>query len=156
MDFEFAFAIGWGKKVKAGEFLLEVFGAGGGGVDEADVAGEDFAEGGDEERVVGAGEHEGVDALFDEGIEVGAEDLLGGGVCDPVFLDEGDEEWGGLAVDDEAGAALGEGVLIGVGADGSAGGDDADALRFWIGEGGFDAGFDDADDGDAVVLVEDG
>ena len=135
---------------------MQMLGAGGGGVDEADVGAEEFLQGWDEQRVVGAGEKEGVHAAIEERLQVGLQGGDGGGVVEPVFLDEGSKKWGRLLEDEEVGSAEGEGVLVGVAADGAAGGDDADALAGGFGEGGCHAGFDDADEGDVVILLQSG
>src|SRR5690606_30549925 len=54
VEFQGAIALFGLEQVEAGEFLFQVLGAGGGGVDEADVSGKDLLENGDEQRVVGA------------------------------------------------------------------------------------------------------
>jgi hypothetical protein len=132
-----------------GEFVTDVGGAGGSGVDEADFVADEFLQDGDEEGVVGAAEEEGVDVALQHRLEVLFEDEFEGGVIEPALLDEGDEEGGGAGVDLEVGTAEGEVVLVGVALDGAFGADDADALAVGRGEGGGDAGFEDAEDGDA-------
>jgi hypothetical protein len=75
-------------------------------------------------------------------------------VVDPVFLDDRNEERGGFFQDHQAGALQGERVLVGVGADGAAGGDDADAFGGGVGERTFHAGLDHAEDRDAIDFAE--
>jgi hypothetical protein len=140
---------GGGEELVSGEFVADVGGAGGGGVDEADFVADEFLEDGDEEGVVGAAEEEGVDVALQHRLEVFFEDEFEGGVIEPALLDEGDEEGSGAGVDLEVGSAEGEVVLVGVAFDGAFGADDADALAVGGGEGGGDAGFEDAEDGDA-------
>jgi len=140
---------GGGQEVVGGEFVADVGGAGGGGVDEADFVADEFLEDRDKERVVGAAEEEGVDVALQHRLEVLFEDEFEGGVIEPALLNEGNEEGGGAGVDLEVGTAEGEVVLVGVAFDGAFGADDADALAVGGGEGGGDAGFEDAEDGDA-------
>lgn len=154
-EVEAGFASG-GEEVEGAELLLQMLSAGGGGVDEADVGTKHGLQGGDEQRVVGAGEEEGVHAALEEGRQVGLEGGDGGGVVEPVFLDEGSEEGSGLLEDEQVGPTQGEGVLVGMAADGAAGGNDTDPLAVRCGKGRVDAGFDDADDGDVVVFLKRG
>lgn len=80
MDLEIAGISGSVEQVESDEFGLQMLGTGGGGVDEADVGREEALELGNEQRVVGAGEQQRIDAFFHHRIEVGVEDGVGGGM----------------------------------------------------------------------------
>ena len=105
---------------------------------------------------MGAAEDEGVDALGEERVEVAAEHLVGDGILDQAFLDEGNEERAGSAVDCRAGFQGEDGFLVSAAGDGRAGADDADGFVFGRIDGGFGSGNDDADDGDFEDLFHAG
>jgi hypothetical protein len=88
--------------------------------------GEGAADGGLEERVVGAAEQQGSGLRGGgEGFgEIDLEDFVGDGVVDPALFHEGDEEGAGFFVGFEAEGV--EGVGVGVGLDGGGGGEDED------------------------------
>jgi hypothetical protein len=88
--------------------------------------GEGTADGGFDERVVGAAEQEGVGGGGGgEGFgEVDLEDFVGDGVVDPAFFDQRDEEGTGFFVGFEAEGF--EGVGVGARLDCGSGGQDED------------------------------
>jgi hypothetical protein len=94
--------------------------------------GQDAADGGLEEGIVGAAEEQGLSGgRCGEGFgEVDFENFVGDGVIDPALFYERDEEGAGFFVGFEAEAV--EGVGVGVGLDGGCGGEDED-----VGVGGF-------------------
>ena len=103
------------------------FGGGLGGVDDGQrvvEGGEGAADGRFEQRVVGAAEKEGAGGGgFGEGFgQVDTEDIVGDGVVDPAFFDQGDEEGAGFFVGFEVEGVESPGV--GVGLDGGCGGED--------------------------------
>jgi hypothetical protein len=129
-----------------------------GGVDDGEGVvkrGEDAADGGFEQGIVGAAEQEGFGGgSFGESfVEVDLEDFVGDGVVDPAFFDERDEQGAGLLGGVEAEG--GEGTGVGVGLDGGGGGEyEGAAGGRRGGEGGFGSGLDDADDRDGQGLLE--
>jgi hypothetical protein len=82
-----------------------------------------------EQGVVGAAEEEGgCTGGLGEGFgEVDSEDLVGDGVVDPAFFDEGDEEGAGFFEGLEVEGVEGAGVRVGL--DGGGGGEDQDLSR---------------------------
>jgi hypothetical protein len=140
---------GRGEQVMGGEFVADVGGAGGGGIDETDFVTNKFFQNGHEQWVVGAAEEEGVDVALEHRREVLLEHKFQGWMVEPALLDERNEEWGGPGVDLQVWTAQGQVVLVGVAFDGALGANDADALAMRCGESGSDAGLQDAKDGNA-------
>ena len=66
--------------------------------------------------------------LSSSGVDVVGDDLAGDGGVEPLFLDEGDEEWAGGGVDGGGGEVFVDGAFVGAGSDGGAGADDADLV----------------------------
>ena len=89
-----------------------------------------------------ASEHQGIDPFLHQGIKVGLQYLARCRMIEPIFLDQWHQQRRRLAVDQQAGPAQGERVLIGVRADRATGGDDPDAHRIRAGKCGFHARLD--------------
>src|SRR5579862_9276935 len=136
---------------RRGEGPKELFHGGGavrGGIDQRYLRPQEFFQRLPQERVVRAAEDEGVHVRLHYFFQVTADDLVGDGVLQPPFLDEGDEHGARLAGDVHAGVERVDGPLVRAALDGGPGADDADAPVARGGDGGPSAGDDDADDGD--------
>ncbi len=101
-----------------------------------------------------AGQQQRVDPPLHHRVEVRVQRRAGGGVVQPILLDQRHQQWRGHRMDDQAGAALRERMLVRMGTDSAAGGDQPHALRLRLGQHRIHPGLDHADDGQAILRPE--
>ena len=139
-------------QARAGEQLVDVLGALLGAADQGDPVTHDVGDHAGEERVVGAAEDQGVDAVGDQRVEVAVghvEQLVAAG---HALLDEVDEPRTGLR--EELHVRRGsEGVVVGLGLGRGAGADHADPAGMAGGDGPPGGRIDHLDHRDVVPLA---
>ena len=154
MKFQRAIATWRFEQVQPGEFLFQMLGTSRRGVHEAHVRRQDLLQNRDQQRIMGAGEHQRIDPLLHQRVQISLQNLPRRRVVDPVFLDQRNQQRSRLAVDQQAGFPQRERVLISVGTDRAASRDDADAFGIRAGERGFHARFDHPENGNPVFLMQ--